>query len=160
MTKPTKWLCAQQRLRSAWVTQWVAKDPSLLHADSEDSDQTGRRPRLIWVFAGSTVIFIGFVMRWLIYMIVLKINLTYRISPILSLFWFGFLSFHYFGLILYTASLLFASLQKKNRKKLCTFTTSNCIQSFPHICLFVLRLNIPVNNFSVMSGRSHRFLGN
>ena len=26
--------------------------------------------------------------------------------------------------------------------------------------LFVLRLNVPVNNFSVMSGRSHRFLGN
>ena len=25
---------------------------------------------------------------------------------------------------------------------------------------FVLRLNIPVNNFSVMSGRSHCFLGN
>ena len=25
--------------------------------------------------------------------------------------------------------------------------------------LFVLRLNVPVNNFSVMSGRSHRFLG-
>ena len=24
----------------------------------------------------------------------------------------------------------------------------------------VLRLNVPVNNFSVMSGRSHRFLGN
>ena len=28
------------------------------------------------------------------------------------------------------------------------------------VCLFVLRLNVPVNNFSVMSGRSHRFLGN
>ena len=28
-------------------TQWVAKDPSFLHADSEDSDQTGRMPRLI-----------------------------------------------------------------------------------------------------------------
>ena len=27
-------------------------------------------------------------------------------------------------------------------------------------CLFVLRLNVPVNNFSVISGRSHRFLGN
>ena len=27
------------------------------------------------------------------------------------------------------------------------------------VCLFVLRLNVPVNNFSVMSGRSHRFLG-
>ena len=24
----------------------------------------------------------------------------------------------------------------------------------------MLRLNVPVNNFSVMSGRSHRFLGN
>ena len=26
------------------------------------------------------------------------------------------------------------------------------------VCLFVLRLNVPVNNFLVMSGRSHRFL--
>ena len=26
-------------------------------------------------------------------------------------------------------------------------------------CLFVLRLYVPVNNFSVMSGRSQRFLG-
>ena len=26
--------------------------------------------------------------------------------------------------------------------------------------LVVLRLNVPVNNFSVMSGRSYRFLGN
>ena len=34
----------------------VAKDPSFLHADSEDSDQTGRMPRLIWVFAGRTLI--------------------------------------------------------------------------------------------------------
>ena len=40
------WLCAQ----------WVAKDPSFLHADSEDSNQTGRMPRLIWVFAGRTLI--------------------------------------------------------------------------------------------------------
>ena len=39
------WLCAQ----------WVAKDPSFLHAESEDSDQTGRMPRRIWVFAGRTV---------------------------------------------------------------------------------------------------------
>ena len=53
MTKPTNWVCTQQRLRSAWVSaqsdqslrfalSWVAKDPSVLHADSEDSDQTGR----------------------------------------------------------------------------------------------------------------------
>ena len=43
---PKSWLC----------TQWVGKDPSFLHADSEDSDQTGRMPRLIWVFAGCTLL--------------------------------------------------------------------------------------------------------
>ena len=41
---------------SSLCTQWVAKDPSFLHTDSEDSDQTGRMPRLVWVFAGRTVI--------------------------------------------------------------------------------------------------------
>ena len=40
---------------SSLCAKWVAKDPSFLHADSEDSDQTGRMPRLIWVFAGLTV---------------------------------------------------------------------------------------------------------
>ena len=55
MTKPTKWLCAQWRLKSAWAStksdqclslcaQWVAKDPSFLHADSKDSDQSGGCP--------------------------------------------------------------------------------------------------------------------
>ena len=39
---------------SSLCAQWVAKDPSFLHADSEDSDQSGRVPRLIWVFAGRT----------------------------------------------------------------------------------------------------------
>ena len=80
--KPTKWVCAQQRLRSALAsaqsdqsslgcpgasesllcTQWVAKDPRFLHADSEDwsdwmdakTDQTWWMPRLIWVFVGRT----------------------------------------------------------------------------------------------------------
>ena len=57
-------LCTQQRLRSAWASaqsdhsslcaQWVAKDPSFLHADIEDSDHTGWMPKLIWVFAGHT----------------------------------------------------------------------------------------------------------
>ena len=53
--------------------QCVAKDPSFLHADSEDSDQTGRisdqtgrMPRLIWFFAGRTWNCVGFVMRRLI----------------------------------------------------------------------------------------------
>ena len=51
MTKPTKWLCTQLRLRSAWASaqsdqsslcaQWIAKDSGFLNADSENSDQTG-----------------------------------------------------------------------------------------------------------------------
>ena len=41
---------------SSLCSQWVAKDPSFLHADNEDVDQTGRMPRLIWVFAGHTLI--------------------------------------------------------------------------------------------------------
>ena len=47
-------------IRTVWsesslCAQWIDKDPSFLHADSEDSDQTGRMPRLIWVFAGRTL---------------------------------------------------------------------------------------------------------
>ena len=41
---------------SSLCAHWVAKDSSFLHADSEDSDQSGRMPRLIWVFAGRKVI--------------------------------------------------------------------------------------------------------
>ena len=41
---------------SSLCAQCVAKNPMLLHADSEDSDQTGRMPRLIWVFARRTAI--------------------------------------------------------------------------------------------------------
>ena len=65
MTKPTKWVCAQRRLGSAWAstqsdqsllcTKWVANDPRFLHTGSEDSEQTGQMPRLIWVFAGRTL---------------------------------------------------------------------------------------------------------
>ena len=40
---------------SLLCTKWVAKDPRFLHVDSEDIDQTGWMPRLIWVFAGRTV---------------------------------------------------------------------------------------------------------
>ena len=41
---------------SSLCAQWIAKNPSFLHVDSEDSDQTGRMPRLIWVFAGRTAL--------------------------------------------------------------------------------------------------------
>ena len=39
---------------SSLCAQWVAKNPSCLLTDSEDSDQTGRTPMLIWVFARRT----------------------------------------------------------------------------------------------------------
>ena len=42
--------------KSSMCAQSKTKDPKFLHADSEDSDQTGRMPRLIWVFAGRTLI--------------------------------------------------------------------------------------------------------
>ena len=51
---------------SSLSAQWVAKDPRFLNADSKDSNQTGRMPRLIWVFTGCTGHFVGFVMPWLI----------------------------------------------------------------------------------------------
>ena len=44
-----------------------------LHADSEDSDQTGRMHMLICVFTGRNGHFIGFVMRQLMY--------TLQLSP-------------------------------------------------------------------------------
>ena len=38
--KTTKWVCTQQRLRSAWASslcaQWIVKGPWFVHADSED----------------------------------------------------------------------------------------------------------------------------
>ena len=77
VTKPTKWHVRPAKtqislgIRPVWseyslCAHWVAKEPSFLHADSEDSDQSGRMPRLIWVFAGRTCPFVGFVMRRLI----------------------------------------------------------------------------------------------
>ena len=47
---------------SSLCAQWLTKDPSFLHADSEDSDQTVRMPRLIWVFAERTHILL--VLSW------------------------------------------------------------------------------------------------
>ena len=44
---------------SSLCAQLVVKSPMFLHADSNDSDQTGHPPRL-WVFAGCTGNFVGF----------------------------------------------------------------------------------------------------
>ena len=42
---------------------WIAEGLRFLHADSEDSGQTGQMPRLILVFAGCTGHSIDFVMK-------------------------------------------------------------------------------------------------
>ena len=60
-------MCAQRRLRSVWsvssVSTWRKLGSLVIHwAHSEVSDQTGRMPRLIWVFAGRTVILL--VLSW------------------------------------------------------------------------------------------------
>ena len=72
MTKPTKWLCAQRRRRSAWASaqsdqsslcaQWIAKVPSFLHVDSKDwSEWTNAQADLSLHWAH--IHFVGFVMR-------------------------------------------------------------------------------------------------
>ena len=72
--KKKKWYVRQAKTRislgirpiwseSSLYTLCVAKEPMLLYADSEDCDQTGRMPRLIWVVAGCICHFAGFVMR-------------------------------------------------------------------------------------------------
>ena len=77
-------MCVQRRLRSAWASalsdqsllcaQWVVKDQSFLH----ESDQTGRMPRLIWVFALCACHFVGFVMRRLISLVKPLANPNWR----------------------------------------------------------------------------------
>ena len=74
VTKPTKWHVCPAKTQisldinpvwseSSLCTQWVAKDLSFLHMDSEDSDQTGRMPRQIWVFAGRIAILLVLLCR-------------------------------------------------------------------------------------------------
>ena len=71
MTKPTKWSVRPAKtrislgIRPVWseslqCAQCVAEDPVFLHVGSGDSDQIGRIPRLIWVFAGCTDHSVGF----------------------------------------------------------------------------------------------------
>ena len=73
MTKPTKYLCAQQRLASAWASCPVWSESSLSTWRNLGSLAThfsiqlklNRLGKLIWVFAGHTCRFVGFVMRQL-----------------------------------------------------------------------------------------------
>ena len=72
VTKPTKWHVRPAKtqisldIRPVWskssLSAWRKLGSLATHWEqSEDSDQTGRMPRLIWVFAGRTCHFVGFV---------------------------------------------------------------------------------------------------
>ena len=54
-------------------------------------------------------------------------------------------------LILIESKLLLPTINSHGLRRKCLRNTV--------FCLFVLRHNVPVNNYSVLSGRSHRFLG-
>ena len=58
------WASAQSDQSFRWRKLWSL---ATLWAPSKYSDQAELMPRLIWVFAGRTGHFVGFVMRWLIY---------------------------------------------------------------------------------------------
>ena len=73
-TKPTKWPVRPAKtqiglgIRPVWSesSQSTGRNIGSLAnhwVHSKDSDQTGQMPRLIWVFAGRTCHFVGFVMR-------------------------------------------------------------------------------------------------
>ena len=75
MTKPTKWLVRPAKtqislgIRPVWsessLSAWRKLGSLATHwAHSEDPNQTGRMPRLIWVFPGCIVMFFSFVMMW------------------------------------------------------------------------------------------------
>ena len=60
------------RIRAVWSESSlgafsIAKDTKFLHADNEDSDQTARMRRLIWVFFGRTCQKVRFLTLRLIY---------------------------------------------------------------------------------------------
>ena len=82
VTKPTKWhVCPAKTQISlgicpVWsessLSAWRKLRSLATHsAHSEDSDQTGRMPRLIWVFAERTCHFVGFLMMFLNYLLLL-----------------------------------------------------------------------------------------
>ena len=77
MTNQQNGMCAQRRRRSAWASTQSDQSLPCPHEESlgpqlpikrtAKTDQTGRMPRLIRVFAWRTCHFVGFVMRRLTY---------------------------------------------------------------------------------------------
>ena len=82
MTKPTKWHVrpAKTQIRPSLIRVFAVRLKNIgplttYRARSEDSDQTGRMPMRIWVFAGRTCHFAGFVVRQLKCNIISPLNI-------------------------------------------------------------------------------------
>ena len=86
-TKPTKWHVRPAKtqinlgIRPVWsessLSTWgKLSSLAIIRAHSEASNQAGRMPRLIWVFAGRKGHFVGFVMRRLILLCLTCVNNT------------------------------------------------------------------------------------
>ena len=98
ITKPTKWPVRPAKtwislgIRPVWsvfaVRSLVAKDPRFLHTDSEDSDRTWQKPRLIWVFTERAVTLLVLTCRGSILFFTLrsKVPVTAISIPVLSLY--------------------------------------------------------------------------
>ena len=122
MTKPTIWPIRPAKtqislgIRPVWsesslCAQWVAQGPSFRHADVKGFGQTGRMPRLIWVFAGAHVI-----------LLVLSCGGSYSlIFPTLWLMQFSFKTAR-FGAKTSTASNVKQASLNENRHYLMTST--------------------------------------
>ena len=72
MTKPAKWHVRPAKTQISLGIRPVWSESSL-SAFFMRTAKTGRMPRLIWVFAGRTCHFVGFVMRQLMFTILLTI---------------------------------------------------------------------------------------
>ena len=120
------------RLISSLCTQWIVKDLSFLHVDSEDADQTGWMPGLIWVFAGRTCHFLGFVvLRFTFFNIKTRNSSSFdwlRSSLLSQSFLFSCIFLHYFH-SLFTISSMFLKLSHFPRKIIAS-TTSCYLRDF------------------------------
>ena len=71
------------------LSAWRSLESVAIHwAHSEDCDQTGRMPSLIWVFGWRTGLFVGFVMWRLIFLIFWMYTAS-SFKSVLVLIWFS-----------------------------------------------------------------------
>ena len=84
MTKPTKWSVRPAKTQIIWTSAKSDQNLRCPHKKvlgpwlpiecTAKTDQMGQMPRLMWVFAGRTCHFVGFVMLWLIYFFEWRFN--------------------------------------------------------------------------------------